>query len=272
MLSNKNKVIITVLAILSAIVLIVIFFNKTNMMKKVERYVDNESEIDDSEEYTNNDTEDGEEDGKDDEDDEDDAEEGFAEGDEDEDVGESKKTDDKKVKVPKSNKKESNKIKDVKNDKDAKDDIKPQTQSGVATKLKQFIDTLEKELKDKPVSQEIKNKVMKDLLSNVASLQEMGASVSTVITESINKYSPPKSTYVDAPIVTRSMDRVKGHIKAALDELDSMSGASKKETFSERFTPSRPAPPNKVTPLLVNEHENKDTIEGFENAPHYALY
>jgi signal recognition particle GTPase len=254
MISNKNKVIITVLAILGAVVLMVVMFNKMNMVKKVEKFVDDDSDVDvddNIEAYEDVDA------GADLE-----AEEDFAEDAEDEEP-KPKKKDEKKADKKEADKKEEKK--------GASNDDK-KTQSNVATKLKQFIDTVDKEINAKEVSDDIKNKVMKDLMSNITSLQDMGVSASKVVTDTINKYAPPKSTYVDAPVVTRSMDTVKGYLKAALSELEAMSG---KEAFNERFTPSRsaPTPLKKVEPMTEDETTtSKDAIEGFENAPRYALY
>lgn len=261
-MSNKNKVIITVLAILGAVVLMVVMFNKMNMAKKVEKFVDDESETDDIEGYEELEA------GADV-----DAEEAFAEGDEEEEPA-SKTKDKKDTKEMKEDKEEKKASAASKEDKDAaskpssKD--KDDTQSTVATKLKQFIDTLDKEINSKDVSNDIKSKIMKELMQNVSSLQEMGLSASKVVSDAVNKYAPPKSTYVDAPVVSRSMDTVKGHLRAALNELESISAT---EAFNERFTPSRPAPTSakKVEPMMVDDAQ-KGTIEGFENAPRYALY
>lgn len=251
MISNKNKVIITVLAILGAIVLMVVMFNKMNMGKKVEKFVDDEvdgDDMDNVEAY-----EDVDANAKVD------AEEEFAEGDEDTEEEEPKP----KKKVEK---------KDDKKD-DKKDEKK--VESNVATKLKQFIDTIDKEINSKDLSEEVKNKVVKDLMSNITALHDMGVSASKVVTDTINKYAPPKNTYVDAPIVTKSMDSIKGHLRAALNELEAMSG---KETFNERFTPSRPSPtPMKKVEPMTNEETTSSSkgttgVEGFENAPLYALY
>lgn len=254
MISNKNKVIITVLAILGAIVLMVVMFNKMNMGKKVEKFVDDESDVDEMdniEAYEDVDTSAAVGD---------DMDEEFAEGDEETESEEPKP---KKTTEKKDEKKEPKKT-DVNENK--------ATQSNVATKLKQFIDTVDKEINSKDVSEDIKKKVMKDLMSNITTLQDMGVSASKAVTDTINRYAPPKSTYVDAPIVSRSMDSVKGHLQAALKELESMSG---KEPFNERFTPSRPAPTpvKKVEPMTTKEPSTPtSTIEGFENAPRYALY
>jgi hypothetical protein len=257
MISNKNKVIITVLAILGAVVLMVVMVNKMNMVKKVEKFVDDDSDVDDLDDtieaYEDVDA------GADLE-----AEEDFVEDQDEEDA------EDKEPKPKKKEEKKPEKKEEKKEEKKVVSNVS--NESNVATKLKQFIDTVDKEINTKEVSDEIKNKVMKDLMSNITSLQEMGVSASKVVTDTINKYAPPKSTYVDAPIVTRSMDTVKGHLKAALTELDAMSG---KEAFNERFSPSRsaPTPLKKVEPIMVDETTtSKDTIEGFENAPRYALY
>lgn len=242
MISNKNKVIITVLAILGAIVLMVVMFNKMNMGKKVEKFVDDDGDdMDSVEPYEDVDTNA-----------EVDAEEEFAEGEEDKEEEETKP---KKKVEKKEEKKEEKKV-----------------ESNVATKLKQFIDTIDKEINSKDVSEEVKNKVVKDLMSNITSLHDMGVSASKLVTDTINKYAPPKNTYVDAPIVTKSMDSVKGHLMAALNELEAMSG---KETFNERFSPSRPSPTpvKKVEPMTNDEPiSSSKGVEGFENAPLYALY
>lgn len=247
MISNKNKVIITVLAILGAIVLMVVMFNKMNMGKKVEKFVDDEGDDDDMDNVEAYEDVDANA--------EVDAEEEFVEGEEDK---EEKETKPKKEVEKKEEKKE-----------EKKDDKK--VPSNVATKLKQFIDTIDKEVNSKDVSEEVKNKVVKDLMSNITSLQDMGVSASKVVADTINKYAPPKNTYVDAPIITKSMDSVKSHLKAALHELEAMSG---KEAFNERFTPSRPSPTplKKVEPMTNDETTSSERIEGFENAPLYALY
>jgi len=275
MISNKNKVIITVLSILGAIVFMVVMFNKVNVVKKVERFVDNENEDDDIEDETE-----AEGEAADDDDEEEDDEEKESFADESDAKAAIKSTKDAK------DTKDARDAKDVKEPKDGKEmkdtpkvpssdtkkaiDNDKESQSALASKLKSFIDTLDNELKNKAVSQDIKTKVMSDLMQNIGSLQSKGVSATKAVATAVEKYAPQKSTYVDAPL--KSIDSVKMHLKAALQELENSSSNSK-EAFNERFAPSREAPKAPaVAPMMGGHSGNNDTIEGFENAPRYAMY
>lgn len=279
MISNKNKVIITVLSILGAIVFMVVMFNKVNVVKKVERFVDNENEDDDLEDEAEDATAGN---GADDEDEENDDEEkeSFADEPDAKDKQQAKDAKEPKMSKDSTDSKDMKEPKDVKEKKDAPQTSSPnsrtivgndkESQSALASKLKSFIDTLDNELRNKNVSEDIKTKVMTDLMQNIGSLQSMGVSASKAVATAVEKYAPQKSTYIDAPM--KSMDSVKMHLRAALQELESTSSRTKEE-FNERFSPSREAPKAPAVPPMMGSHSNSnDTIEGFENAPRYALY
>jgi hypothetical protein len=252
MLSKKNKVILTVIVILGTIVVLFAVLNKFNVVQKFENFVDDEEQ----EGYE-----------------EDEQGEGEGEG-ETESFNEPKKTTEpstptKKQTEPSKMPKEvpkttSPNVAQVENVKPIDD---------LSTKLKNVIEKMDNELKAKQVSDEIKKKAMTDLMSNLDSISKAGADTTSIVTNTISKYIPKKETYTDEPVMTKSMDSVKKHIKAALAELENMSSsktsAVEKFEVNERFQPSREAPKT-LQPTI--QQDTSISIEGFENAPLYALY
>jgi hypothetical protein len=275
MLSKKNKVILTILAIVTTIVILVVIFNKFSVVRKIERFVDDDN------------TEEGEEEEEEEEVEEQDPEE-------EEFVEPSTTSTPSKVAIPSS--------KDVTPSKDKKDvtpsknissvkDATPSTQEvktenaqpidELSAQLKKVIEVLKEELSKKNVSTDVKSKIISEFTNNTTldTLQKIGGNTNEFINKTINRFVPPKDTYADAPVMMKSVDKVKMHIRAALKELEGISSmpstdydstaTKEKFTVNERFSPSREAPKNDVKPLHT---QTNDVIEGFENTAHYALY
>lgn len=247
--SRKNKVFLTAVVIVGAIIVLVFLVNKFNVVQKVERFVDDDEEDD-------NDDNDNEE------------KEGF-----DEDVKSKASPPPKKndsitsstTTVPPTTKTIVSPTSSTTDTATEKPTI--QAINDISTKFKNLIDEMDKQLKNKAVSDEIKKKVMTELMGKVESFSKVGDDTSSLISSIIKKYIPKSDNYVDAP-VGKSMDTIKKYLKDALAEIESMESKNhSKSTVNERFVPSRDVP------LPEPKQTDKDEIiEGFENTPHYALY
>jgi hypothetical protein len=245
--SRKNKVFLAAIVIVGAIIVLVFLVNKFNVVQKVERFVDDD---DDDEEAYEDDDEGGSKD------------KGKTKG---------KESFDKNVKSKPSpppapiivSAPITNKPVDDSTDKSTE---KPTIQAinDISTKFKSLIDEMDKQLKNKAVSDEIKKKVMTELMGRVESFSKVGDNTSSLISSIIQKYVPKSDNYANAP-VGKSMDTIKKYLKDALAEIENME--SKNTNVNERFVQSRDVPLPQT-----KQNDKEDSIEGFENTPHYALY
>ena len=261
-MTKKNKVIFTILTILAVVVAIVVIYNtftvkitkKSSNKNWFEGYADAEEEEEEDEAAEDEAAEDEENtDGGDES-----AEETFAE-----DTKANKKDEARREEKPKAptTPKESSDKTDEKT-KDTKSTDKP-TSSAVAE-----VATISQEQVDKYVAK------MKD------AIKSNKPNADAILKKAMDFYSPQKDKYTDAPMM-KSMDKVKMHIQAALQELDQASSTKEggqtqvlaKPNVSERFMPSREAPKSDVKPIQQdNKTDDTDVIEGFENTPQYAMY
>jgi hypothetical protein len=230
--SRKNKVFLVAVVIVGAIVVLVFLMNKFNVVQKVEKFVDDDE---------------GEEEAF-----EDDEKESF-----DEPLPKAVVTE-----IPKVIKTTSD---ETTVDKPSEKQPTVQAINDLSTKFKSLIDEMDKQLKNKAVSDDIKKKVMTELMGSVESFSKVGENTSTLISSIIQKYIPESDSYANAP-VGKSMDTIKKYLKDALAEIESMESKNSTSTVNERFVPSRDIP------LPKTKQSDKESIEGFENTPHYALY
>jgi hypothetical protein len=236
--SRKNKVFLAAVVIVGAIIVLVFLVNKFNVVQKVEKFVDD----DDDEEGNEDDN---------------DEKESFDEG-----VKTKPSTPPTQVTPPKTTAPPPEKPVE-------KPAEKPTIQAinDISTKFKTLIDEMDKQLKNKAVSDEIKKKVMTELMGRVESFSKVGDNTSSLISSIIQKYIPKSDNYTDAP-VGKSMDTIKKYLKDALAEIENMESKNHiKANVNERFVQSRdiPLPETK-------QNDTEEIIEGFENTPHYALY
>jgi hypothetical protein len=235
---RKNKVFLAAIVIVGAIIVVVFVLNKFNVVQKFENFVDDEEE----EGYEENDAESETE-----------EQETFTEKPE-------KSTPTPTPTPPKQTgqlPKEPEKPKDV------------QPMNDISTKFRKLIDEMDKQLKNKAVSDEIKKKVMTELMGSIESFTKLGDDSSNLITSIIQKYIPKKDKDHFAEPQPKSTTIIKKHLQDALQEIERMesgnSTAVAKSVVNERFVQSRDVP--------VTKHDSsEDIIEGFENTPHYALY
>ncbi len=243
--SRKNKIFLAVVIILGAIILMMFVVNRFNVVKKVEKFVDDDSE---------------------------EGEEGYEEEDDDKETFEETKPS-PETKAPSPTKpvevKPTPEEKPSPSLKSKEEDVKPI--NDLSTKFKNLIDEMDKQLKNKAVSDDIKKKVMTELMGTIETFNKVGDNTSSLISTIIQKYVPKQDNFVDAP-VTKSMDTIKKYLKDALAEIESMESKNNQaqtSSFNERFVPSRDI---KVSKERYTDINKEDIIEGFENTPHYALY
>lgn len=232
--ARKNKVFLAAIVIVGAIIVVVFVLNKFNVVQKVEKFVD------------------------------DDEEEGY----EDNDVESEQEAD--KLKTPTTPPKAEQSPQKVEQP-TKKDEESPKEEpiNDLSTKFKKLIDEMDKELKNKAVSDEIKKKVMTELMGSIESFNKLGDDTSSLISSIIQKYVPNKDHFEDP--VPKSTTLIKQYLLSALKEIESMesvnNSAAQKTTLTESFVPSRN--------VQVTKHKSPNTgdvIEGFENTPHYASY
>lgn len=238
--SRKNKVFLVAVVIVGAIVVLVFLMNKFNVVQKVEKFVDDDE---------------GEEEAF-----EDDEKESFDEDSKPKPLPKAVVTE-----IPKVNKTTSD---ETTVDKPSEKQPTVQAINDLSTKFKGLIDEMDKQLKNKAVSDDIKKKVMTELMGSVESFSKVGENTSTLISSIIQKYIPKSDSYANAP-VGKSMDTIKKYLKDALAEIESMESKNSTSTVNERFVPSRDIPLPKTK---QSDKEGIASIEGFENTPHYALY
>lgn len=238
--SRKTKVFLAAVFIVGAIIVVVYLMNKFNVVQKVEKFVDDEEGYEEEDNEAENETE---------------EKESF--------------DDEPKVSTPPKTE-DVTKTKDVKVMQKQEDGADAETTpvkpiNDLSTKFRNLIDEMDKQLKNKAVSDEIKKKVMTELMGSVETFSKIGDDTSNLISTIIQKYVPKKDNYTNEP-VSKSMDTIKRYLKEALIEIENME--SKNSTvMNERFVPSRDVPVTKKA-----SPDTKEIIEGFENTPHYALY
>lgn len=243
--SRKNKIFLAVVVILGAIIVLMFVVNKFSIVQKVEKFVDDESE-------------EGEE-GYEDEENETEEKESF-----DEKTQVQAKPSSQTMKdEPKVEKKQSLPVEDK--TKTNNEDVKPI--NDLSTKFRKLIDEMDKQLKNKAVSDDIKKKVMTELMGSIETFSKIGDDTSSLISTIIQKYIPKTDNFTETQVVPKSMDTIKKYLTDALAEIERME--SKNSTVmsnvNERFVPSRDVP-------VPMEKQKQDVVEGFENTPHYALY
>lgn len=237
--TRKNKVFLAAIVIVGAIIVVVFVLNKFNVVKKVESFVDDE-------------------------------EEGYEENDEQETFTETPKSPDnpkstttaETEKVAPVDEPETPKVEESETPKD----VKPI--NDISAKFKKLIDDMDKQLKNKAVSDDIKKKVMTELMGSIESFSKLGDDTSSLITSIIQKYIPKQEKDHFAEPLTKSTVLIKQYLQNALQEIERLESSNNtvapKAVVNERFVQSRDIP--------VPEKKNDDVIEGFENTPHYALY
>lgn len=239
--ARKNKVFVAAIVIVGAIIVLMFVLNKFNVIQKFENFVDNE-------------------------------EEGYEEDDEqnEETFQEQKKLETK----PKASETEFKKLVDEINKPDTKTGEDPKEAkpiNDISAKFRKLIDEMDKQLRNKNVSDDIKKKVMTELMGTIETFNKLGDDTSNIITSIIQKYIPKQDNYADAPVVSKSMTTIKKYLQDALKEIEHMESSNNtavpKTVVRERFVQSRDVPVSKTT-----KTDNEDVIEGFENTPHYALY
>lgn len=235
---RKNKVFLAAIVIVGAIIIVVFVLNKFNVVQKFEKFVDDEDEGNDGESET-------------------DEQETFAET----------SVDKPKTTSPPTT---PTKVEQKSEEPEPSQDVKPM--NDISTKFRKLIDEMDKQLKNKAVSDEIKKKVMTDLMGSIESFSKLGDDTSSLITSIIQKYMPQQQKdHFEEPL-TKSTTLIKKYLEDALKEIERMESTNTtvapKSFVNERFVQSRDVPVS--THTLPND--SKDVIEGFENTPHYALY
>lgn len=230
--------------IVGAIIIVVFVFNKFNVVQKFENFVDDEEEG-----YEENEDED--------------------ENDEQETFTDTAKTPSKPT-PPQKPEPASMETKPVSKDTETPKDVQPI--NDVSAKFKKLIDEMDKQLKNKAVSDEIKKKVMTELMGSIESFSKLGDDTSSLITSIIQKYIPKQQKDNFEEPLTKSTTLIKKYLQDALQEIERMESENNtvapKTVVNERFVQSRD--------VHVSKHklpnDNEEVIEGFENTPHYALY
>lgn len=244
---RKNKVFIAAIVIVGAIILVVFVLNRFNVIQKVEKFVD-----DDEEGYEENDVEN--------------------DSNEHETFAEEAQNTPPRIDTSKTS---------INNEKSLQEPAKPEEPeqpkevkpiNDISAKFKKLIDEMDKQLKNKAVSDEIKKKVLTELMGSIESFSKLGDDTSSLITSIIQKYVPKKEKDHFSEPLLKSSTIIKKHLQNALAELERMESsnntASEKSPINERFVQSRDVPVTKRT----SPNDNQDVIEGFENTPHYAVY
>lgn len=129
--------------------------------------------------------------------------------------------------------------------------------------LQTALATLTQKLEGSMITPEDKTKLLKELFTegNLSTMLNSGAvslpsTINKVVTNMVNSVKLPKAeTYADAPETKINLDAVKRHIKAAMDEIDAL---EKKPMIGETSS--------------TKKTTEGFSIEGFENAPRYAMY
>ena len=249
-MSNKNKFIFTVLFIVALIVVVFVVLKKFKLISKLEHFIDDEDE----EGY---------------EDDETDQKEEFDDkpttSTANKASSEPPKTSTTPVIVKPEERKKEEKTKGV----NEKKDVKPI--DDLSTQIKNGFDQLYNRLQELGVSQNDMKKALNDFMNSIDTMSKTNVSAHSVVSKIVEKYMPKKDTFVDEPVVLKSMDKVVYHLNQALDEVKAMSSTNvqsvAKVPVNERFSPSR-----EVTNVHTRDAKKTEVIEGFENTPHYALY
>lgn len=236
--TRKNKVFVAAIVIVGAIIVLVFILNKFNVVKKFENFVDEEDEGND---YDENEI---------------DEQETFTEKNADKPKATSTTTPAQKPQEKTEEPKEDN--------------LKPI--NDISSKFRKLIDEMDKQLKNKAVSDEIKKKVMTDLMGSIESFSKLGDDTSSLITSIIQKYIPKQEKdHFEEPL-TKSTTIIKKYLQDALNEIERMESGNNtvapKSIVNERFVQSRDVPVSKHT----SPNDSEKVIEGFENTPHYALY
>jgi hypothetical protein len=251
---RKNKVFLAAIVIVGAIIIVVFVLNKFNVVQKFENFVDDEGE----EGYEENNDEESEND-----DQETFTEKGLVKP-------QTTPTPTPSPTTPQKTEQKPTSPSTSTNTEDTSKDVKPL--NDISAKFRKLIDEMDKQLKNKAVSDEIKKKVMTDLMGSNESFTKLGDDTSSLITSIIQKYIPKQEKDHFSEPLLKSTTIIKKHLQDALQEIERMESGNNtvapKSTVNERFVQSRDVPVSKHTPPSANE----DVIEGFENTPHYALY
>lgn len=166
--------------------------------------------------------------------------------------------------------------KDVKKEDEAADHSGHETSTtkkAVQT-LQSALNALSQKLEYTNISPEDKSKLLKELFteSNLSTMLTSGAvslpsTVNKVVSSVVGSMKPVHDTFVDTPDIKPSLDAIKKHIQAAMDEIDSLASKSdKKATIAkESFLNKKDEPSSRSATETLS-------IEGFENVPKYALF